>query len=437
LGRSVQLIGSGAGSGATLGEALTNTWAVEGAGPVGFPFAFANGIYPAGVVQMLTANGLTGFVLIFILLLTFNRWRSGSGAAPGAILSAVLISIWGLLGEAELPVFAAGWGIVALVWVISRRSIRLPSSLRAWLGIAAAGCAIGVLEGGAWTDILFKLLYRLGGQGQVAASYQTIGFQLGPPAVVSSHLGVLPVLNPAALLVGLLELGPVLLVFPLLIIWGIKAFRLQRWYEAAAAAAAVFSLLMLCVQFSGSTGVRNTPRLYVFMPLLAAFAVPLFWIWAERRVQTVKILVAVMGLVLVSGGAVMAGIELIAVQRPVYSYFLTPLDARMARAHWNRLAPGALVFDPVPYRAPAVLGRATDSNFTWYQSKPAWEALYQAPDPARLAAAGYRYAYLDNQYLDQIGPDFQAAFSRCASVIDEVAGSDGSFRRLLDLQNCK
>ena len=433
LGLGVQLIGSGAGSGANLGEALVSTWAVEGVGPLGYPFAFANGIYPAGVMLAHTANGLTGFAVIFLLLLTHNRWRS----SLGAVLSAIFISIWGLLGEAELPAIAAGWALVALAWAVTRKSLRLPRSLWAWLGVAAAGCLIGLIEGGALTDILVKSLARLSGQA-VETSYQTIGFQLGFPAVVSSHLGVLSMLNPASLLVALCELGPVLLVFPLLAAWGIKAFRLRRWYEAAFAATALFSLLMLFVHFTGSTGVRNTPRLYVFLPYLAAFAVPLAWLWAERRAPLAMALVTGLGIVAVAGGVVMAGISLLAIQRPVYSYFLTPLDVRMARAQWNRLEPGALVFDPTPYRAPAVFGRHTDSGFTWYQSKPEWEALYQNPEPARLRAAGFDYLYLDDRYWNEIDPRLQPALTGgCARIVEEFDDRQGGFRRLLDLRDCE
>lgn len=432
LGRHVELIGSGAGSGASLSEALVNFWAVEGAGPIGFPFGFANGVFPAGVTAAHGANGLANFMVIFLLLMTFNRWRSPAAA----VVTAVLISIWGLLGEAELPLIAAGWGLVCLAWIIANRSLRLPRSLLAWLGVAAAGCLIGLLEGGAWTDILMQTAARMFGQD--VGSYQTIGFEVGAPVLVSSHLGVLPVTHPATLLVALAELGPVLLVLPLLVAWGWKAFRIGRWYESATAATVVVSLLMLFVRFSGSTGVRNTPRLYVFIPLLLAFAVPLTLLFVERRSSAVKMAAAGLGLVMIFGGLVFAGFQMIAVQRPVYSYFLTPLDVQMTRAHWNRLEAGALVFDPVPYRAPAIFARHTNASYTWYHPKPEWEALLQAPDPRRLRAAGFRYLYVDKGYWDSVDPNLRAAYSGgCAVLVDDVSDALGDFRRLFDLQNCR
>ncbi len=437
LGQSVHLIGSGAGSGVSLGEALTQAWAVEGAGPIPFPFAFANGIFPAGIVAGHTANGLAVFVNIFLLLLTFNRWRSGWGA----VLSAILLSIYGLLGEAELATAALGWGIILLAYLLLqlRRGgrLRIQPALLAWLCVMGAGGLIGLLQGGAWTDILFKTLARLNGQ-PAEASYQTIGFALAwPPAIVSSHLGPLSLLDPAGLIVALLELGPVLLALPLLIAWGIKAFRQCRWYESALAATAVFALFFVFVQFTGSTGVRNTPRLYVFMPILAAVAVPLGWLWVQDRSANLKLAAAGLALVTVLGGLVMFGVQLVAIQRPVYSYFITSLDAQMARAHWNRLAPGTLVFDPTPYRAPTLFGRLTNSSYTWYAAKPEWEALVQAPDPYHLRAAGFSYAYLDNRYWDDLAVQYQPALSQgCVKVLDEVSDKQGNFRRLIDLRGC-
>lgn len=433
LTQTVEMIGSGAGSGPTLHAALSNPWAVEGAGPLGYPFAFANGIYPAGVVSGFTANGLMAFVNILLLLLTFNRWRGWLGG----VLSAVLISVWGLLGEAELVGIIAGWGIVALVYAVQHRSLRLPRGLLVWLGVVAAGGLIGFLEGGTWTDLLIKFIQRLTG-GSASASYQTVGFALASPAVVSSHLGVLNLFDPRELLVALLELGPVLLVFPLLVIFGLKAYRAGRWYEAATAATALVMVLTVFVQFTGSTGVRNTPRLYVFMPLLAVFAVPLVWIWGRRRAAWLQSAAVVLGLIVMLGGAVMLGFSLPAAQRPVYSYFITQMDVQMTRAYWNRLEPGALVFDPNPSRGTTVLGRATNAAYTWYHAKPEWEALRKAPDPAAMRAAGFRYLYLDQSYWDEIGQAGQQALSNsCVTVMAEYADGEGRFRRLMDLENCR
>jgi len=52
------------------------------------------------------------------------------------------------------------------------------------------------------------------------------------------------------------------------------------------------------------------------------------------------------------------GIQLIAIQKPTLPLFITELDARMEKRHWNQLAPDAMVFDPDPLRVVTVFGRA-------------------------------------------------------------------------------
>jgi len=135
---------------------------------------------------------------------------------------------------------------------------------------------------------------------------------------------------------------------------------------------------------------------------------------------------------------VMFCIELVAVQRPIYSYLISPLDARMTRAYWDRLEPGALVFDSTPGRAPTVLGRPTDSNFTWYQSKPEWDTLRASPDPFKLRAAGFGYVYLDNGYWNGLAPEIQQAYAHaCVKIVGEAGDDQGNYRKLLDIHTCQ
>ena len=88
ISAQVNLLGSGSGSGSNLADALYNPWAVEGTGPMPFPFAFANGILEPGVLTVHASTGLMSLALIFMLLLTFNRWRGWQprmGSQCGAV----------------------------------------------------------------------------------------------------------------------------------------------------------------------------------------------------------------------------------------------------------------------------------------------------------------------------------------------------------------
>ncbi len=437
VSRVVHMIGSGSTSGVDLVTALGSSWAMDGGGPFPFPFAFSNGILNPGVVAFNGATGLMNYVPVIVLLLTFNRWR-GKFGWPGAVVSIFLVASSGLLSETGLALSLAAWVIITGVYAIKNKTLRLPRSFVVWWMVLIAGNLLSLLEGGAFTDLARNWLQNiLYGQSQV--SYQTIGFQVVlTPAIVSSHLGVLSLFNGYQLIVALAEVGPLLLILPLVCFWGIKAFRSGRWYEASFILAGVLSFGMLFIQYSGSTGVRNTSRLYTFVNLCLVYCVPLVWIWVQRRKQALKYVAGVLlGMTMLSG-LVLFAVEMVAIPKPVESYFLNELDGRMFKYYWDKLEPGALVFDPSPSRAPTVFGRATDSSLTWFEEKPAWKQLAAAPDPVKIKAAGFDYIYLDNLYWGNL--DFASRDllnGACVKVVQEYENSMHETRRLLDIRACR
>jgi hypothetical protein len=144
------------------------------------------------------------------------------------------------------------------------------------------------------------------------------------------------------------------------------------------------------------------------------------------------------------GGLVLLGIQLAAIQRPVLATFISPMDATMSREYWNRLDAGAEIFDPVVSRAPTVFGRFTNTSPSWYTRFAAWDALAAAPDPFKIRAAGFDYAYFDSDYWEGLSTVQQSAFGAlCVHQIAEVDGIHSEkdytkdFRRLLDVRDCK
>lgn len=427
LGKGMELLGSGRLTGATLYEAINRTWGIEGAGPIGYPFAFANGIVSPGVMNH-GPNGSIGTVIALLLLLLFNRWRGWRGAVITVILFATSL----LISEAGMFLLIGAFGVIIIVEIIRKRKLVLPRSLWVWVGILAAGCLIGFLQGGALKDI------AAGALDPEAASYQTVAFRLiWPPEIVSSHLGVLSLIKPNQLLVALLELGPSLLVFPLLVVFGWKALCASRWYEAALVLSGVLSLLMIIVEFAGSTGVRNTSRLYQFSGLCLSFCVPLGWMYVRRRSDTHKSAAVGLAAVTMFGGIMLAGIQIPAMQQPVYSYFLSDLDVQMERDYWNRLEPDVLVFDPIVSRAATIFARGSNSGYTWYKSKPEWEKLLESPDPYALNTGGYSYAYFDQKSWDEIPLPAQKKFNDpCVKIVKEVEDWRHDFRKLINIKEC-
>ncbi len=439
LSIGTQMLGSGAASGETLQNALASVWAVDGAGPAPFPFAFVNGLMQPGALVQFSSIGLLEPAFILALLLIFPRRRGWAGAL-GAIL---LFSPFPLLSEAgPLLGFAglAAMGVLSLLNLRPAQRRKQLSSLAGWAGITLAGLGIGLLPGGALTEILLGLLAPASG-----GNYHSMGFQpLWPPALVSAHLGVLRLLNPGQLILAFAEAGPLVLLLPRLLRWGRKAARALRWYEAALAGEALISLAMVFVQYSGSEGIRNTSRLYRFMPVLVIFAVPLIWPWLRRLAQarpTPRVWLGRLGLGAGMAAAMLGGLGVLlillpAMQRPMYSNFVEELDARMFHREWNHLERDALIFDRSSHRAPTLFGRYTNSNTTWFALKPEWVVAAEAPLPASLRAAGFSYAYWDNLGFASLAPEIQDAWKDPCLKLTAEETLQTYWRRLYDLRGC-
>ena len=432
ISQDITMLGSAAASGATLAEAMINPWSIQGAGPLAYPFAFVNGILTPGIMAH-GPNGMIGSAIAIPLLMTFNKWRGWLGAA----ISVILISASGLLGESVLVYVT--WAILILLYIVTNKTFKIPRSLWQWFLVIIGGSLLGTLTGGALGDIA-KNLFLETFAGVSPESYQSVGFQfVWPPTIVSAHLGVLSLFNPKQLIVALFEIGPVVLIFPLLLVWGIKAFRLGRWYEAALVISACLSLLLFFVNFTGSTGVRNTSRLYSVVGICSRFAVPLAFLWVAHRSEVKKAIVGFLGFITIFGGIVLLAIQLVAIQKPVYSYLIDDLDARMTRNYWNRLEPGTLIFDTEASRSPIIFGLFTNSHRTWYEEKPEWQELVKNPDPLALQRAGFHYAYFDSTHWDQLSIEIQDSFDDpCVEVVEEYKQDNPpyDFRRLLDIHQC-
>ena len=435
LSAQITMIGSGANTGPSLAEALMNNWALEGGGPRPFSFAFANGLVGNGAMSMFASNSTINTALVFLLLMTFNRWRS-----KWALVTTIfLIGATGLMSETDLVLITAAWGLLALVTAIRQRNLNFPPELKSWFIAVAIGTAFALVQGGALTDALVSKVTALF-TGAEATSYQTLGFAIvWPPVLISTQLGKLSLLNPWQLLTALLETGPVIFIFPLLVIWGWKAWRAERWYEAALVLSGVISLAMLFVNFTGSTGVRNTVRLYAFPGLSKLFFVPLAWNWARQRKDYAKLAAGATGMLILISGLVFLTTEFFAIQQPVLSYFIDPLDVKMMENHWDALEEGSMVFDPLPSRSPTLFARVSDSYNTWYEVKPEWRALQKEPWLDGLIAAGYDYLYVDELYWDELPPPVQESLEdECVLLIEEnTAKREPRFRRLYDLRGCE
>jgi hypothetical protein len=415
--------------------ALTAPWAFEGGGEWGLPFAFVNGIANTGILGYHGGAGRFGGIITGVLLLTHNRWKGWKGPA----FTAILVAVSALSNEVDYLTIGSGLAIVTVVYAIQRRTLRLPRTLWLWIAVFAVSTVAAAFQGGVLTGILSDVLTPAAeGSRQTYFSFN-FGFHW-PPYILSGHLGQLSLLNPGQLLVALAEMGPLVLLLPLIVIWGIKAYRFQRWYEAAIIFSTLATLVLIFVEYTGNAGPTALVRVQTgILGTCKTFAIPLLWYWARKRSEAIKALTGGFVFMTLFGGMVLFGFLLLSVPKPVYSTFLTALDDQMYRRYWNTLPEDAMIFDPVASRAPTVFARQTNSHITWYTEKEEWQKLVEVPDPYTVRAAGFSYIYLDKNYWDKLDGDYQQKLqSDCVIVVDEVQRTryPEDFRRLLDITAC-
>jgi hypothetical protein len=435
ISSGLTLIGSGRTTANNLFEALSLPWEVAGSGSIPFPFAFVNGV---NAPALMTHNGygVLPNVIILLLLLLGGQQRTWKAGIPLTILLASLA----LANEVDFAILYLGIVLVAFLWIIQNRTIRPPRSAWFWIIVIVLAGIFAMIQGGLATEFLRERLFP---STSPSDSYFEVGFSIVPPAVISSHLGKLSVFNPIQLLAALFEMGPMILALPLIWIWGYKALREEKWFQAALVASTLPSLLSIFVEYSGNAGITATTRLLSNMFFVCkVLAVPLLWLWLQNQPEWKRSVTYGLGTIAMLGGIVLFAIELIAVPRPVYGEFLTDMDARFYEEYWNRLSPpSAWVLDPISSRAPTLFGRQANSIIHWGVHPPEYLAFLADPDPYQLNAAGYSYVYADKEYWKLYALQLDQP---CVKVLKTAEGAKQShgglvpdFRRLADISECK
>ncbi len=439
ISQQITLIGSAAQTAPTLSQALISGWRIEGPGPLPFPFAYLSGLNSALVM----AHGGIGGTQMLILLLFLLLYRQASDWRHFGILT-MLFAAWALTTEYQVLLLPLNLALALLLFFALHRKRRIPASFWPWVWMVLVAVPLIALQGGVLTELARGIWEWLWIPAAMRTSFHTFNFSFTLPSVVSGHLGFLSLFQPAQLLAFLLEMGPLLLAFPLVIAWGLKMIRSGLWWEAALIAGLLSGIIPFFVKYSGTAGPSANARLLAGWTIpLSLYAFPLVWIWAQRRPATIRLGVSLLGMMTVLGGVVLFGIELIAMQKPRLPEYLQELDVRVAKQYWDRLPASAVIFDPLPPRAPTIFARPTNAYVDW-RPKAEWGDWVTDPDPYRLQAVGFDYLYFDKPYWESLTPSQQAALQQsCVKLIGEWSGYRSEkdfrkdFRRLLDIRECK
>jgi hypothetical protein len=301
--------------------------------------------------------------------------------------------------------------------------------------------AIVLFQGGVIT-ILFRNLFP----GNLADSMKGLGtagfFFQWPPALIADYFQPLSIFNPAQVIVGLAEMGPTILLLPIVVNWIWKFGKRGHLIEAGLGLSGLFGFILpFFIHYSVE---RDTSRITSFgLQIFLIVSVPaLALLLKQGKARLRGLIIGGFGITIASGIVIIA-ILYTSITTPQITYFIDPQDARMSSLGWNQIKPGSWVLDRIPYRAVTIYGHPSRSSpasgpvdFSTY---PEWEALIENPNPGDVATAGYGYIYMDNTWWNQLTLEQQSALNQnCVQVAQEMSDETSeNWRRLLDVSQCK
>ncbi|NJD60316.1 MAG: hypothetical protein C3F13_17350 [Anaerolineales bacterium] len=436
ISHGVSMTGSGLTTAASVVEALHSSWAIEGGGPVAFPFAFHNGIF-IPTFFTLGGSGELPFMIIFLMLLLMPH---GLFQPTGLIIWSILFATLALSAE---HIFAIVWSGIALALLIAfffrKRLYKLfPYSLtRQWLGVLILSGILGLVQGGFITETFRNLITSM--LVVPLQSYNAGGFSLRwPLGYPSAHFGSLSLSNPGQLVILLFELGPVIVTVPIILMGLKKNLQHKEWLIAGLVISVVIGLLFpLFMRYEVDRDLTRMLSGALWLSLVVSF--PVLWRALSHIHPAVVVALSLGFLICTLGGMVIFRIQLYSLRTPQYAYFIDGLDAGFTKSFWDNLPKDAQVLDRLPERAVTIFGRAVRSNSSIYDPLPEWQALITDPEPKRVAAAGFDYLYIDPIWWDALSPSQHAYFSQPCAYLLEKSQQDNNtnFRYLVDVSTCK
>ncbi len=434
LSREITLWGSGAQTAQSLLQGLSSSWIIEGGPPIPIPFAFTNGILQPFILYLQTGPRSFALIIFFTLLLIARRRKN----LLSQVIVTLLLATWALAAEAEFVLFVLGIGCLTLQVLRSRERIRRSEFRELFVMTFVAG-VVSLFQGGTITQILKELFFQAPGAVELSSLGPDMGFGLRiPPAIVSSHLGELNILDPGQLLIALFEIGPLLMLAPLAI-WATRK-RINRGdYPLGAIGISTIIGFILPIFFSYSVD-RDVSRMtqYALVGWIVLSWPSIVALWRGRQASG-RLVLAGLGFISVFAGVVITGPLLSAMHTVVFADEIAPVDAVMLRSNWDSLEPGCEILDSDPWRAVVITGRLTRSSASSYETLPSWEDLRTEPFAERVVSAGFDYIYIDTYWWDSMTEPVRSSYgSPCVKLVDEAHdNADNGSRWLFDLRACK
>ncbi len=431
IGKNLSLLGSAHQTGSNLYEALINPWAIQGGGPISFPFAFLSGMSGTTTFAMGGNSALPILSVFLLLLLARKSWKPLQGLIFGSIIASLLI-----ISEQHYMIIWIGLSISLLIFVCNQRTL---DPFINHLSVLLPSISILPFIGGSFTITLQRYINQLIGQSTPSSiMVPSFAFRV-PPSFLSAHLGTLAITDIGQFLIAICEIGPLVSLAPFSFYLLKKSPSSNKFLISGLSIMAIISFLFpIFIRFTERE--RDLSRFTgTATSIWLILALPYLWYAYKRGSKKIQTIFLLIYFITIFGGLALFPIQLVAIASPQASYFIQEPDILMTRKYWNQLEVDAKILDMnYVYRPAALFGRTTTKAYeNVYTPFPEFITLTQNPDPTEISRAGYTYVYMDRKTWKNLNEENKSAFKKsCVKLIQEERASDGDFRRLLDIQNC-
>jgi hypothetical protein len=427
----MQPMGSVALSASDLPALLAGSWEIDGAGPLPFPMAYINGIFLPGVLNLGGSGCMPQVTLLLLLLLRKEKWNALAGGIYGVLLGSLALT-----AEHFFLMLWAGYALAVLIRAWQRRSI---GDVLNWGWVLLPSAILAIAAGGVLTETFSRMVRSLLGL-EASSGISFIGLQFRWfPAIVSAHLGTLPLFNPKLGLIALFELGPVFLVLFLILRRSIRGLRsLRIAYVGLGLASLIgFTLPLFVDLIEDERDIARFTGSALIMFIILGF--PIIWRLWKKFPMAGRAIIASGFLISIFGGIVVFSAQWLSIGSPIISHRISEIDAVVSKKFWDQLEPGSYVIDlSVPFRSTVLFARTTAAAYRdIYNPLPEYTALVQNPRPDILVRAGYSYVYLNRGVWQKFSAQERSAFQvPCVDILIEQRDGSGDFRRLYDIRKC-
>ena len=438
----ITLWGTSSDSATSLYGLMTAQMVFDSGPPVPYPLAFMNGIKPS-LVMGHAGNPLMSMM---ILLLLVHLMLSHDGMFSGwrVVILATLVSFWGLAAETAYVVFLIGAGIyIGWIMLRERKLLKMDPFLKEIILGVLISLPLVIFQGGTISAMLLNQANDLNliDAAQTGSDFSSFSARW-PPAIVSAHLGEIPLNSWISWIIGLFETGIWVLLLP------VVGFHMQR--HSAGSMKHLVSIFLIIVWFSLVFPMfmrweweRDIVRIPTFG--LEVFSILLlFFLSTQSNNSTVYgsiLRYTTFGAIILAvyGAMVLMGTQLTASQQLVYSHRYNINDGELLAQVWGTIPKDSKAIGPIG-KASILTGHLTGGI---YSTPPGdegdiWDELWEEPTIEGLVSSGYEYVYADQRWFSAISASAREEFiNSCVSILGEAWDETGSrFIRVYDLTAC-